>query len=171
MYSNIMQAYHISLMCLISSGINSLPVTLAQICKNSNTKIIKNSSMSEKALKPKESSRLIMHASENYIIVNDAMHIVMQRYAIACKLGYIYIGFNITDYESDHFATNLLAPLCILRNLNIQNPNRIADVCSIPQTVARYQSRQLKKHISQESNPIESLVCKQFHKFISNYNT
>lgn len=158
-------------MCLLSCGAYELPVGLSQICKYSHTKIIKNSSVHTKLLHSNETCKLIMKSTDNYIVIDDSIPISTQRYMISCKLGYVYIGFNIPEYKAEHFAANLLAPICVLSKMNIYNWNTIAHTCNIPKTVARYQLSQLSDYRTHELSQIECLLCKRFRKFLNMYNT
>ena len=182
---------------LIKHEISSLPVNLSKICKAEHIRLFSY----------KEGARLIQKLQlEEHMVDNDAFSIgrvifyddkkiiARRRFSIAHEMGHIFLHscqeatvYNREPMPSDDppeaeaniFASRLLAPLCVLHYLNVQNAKDISQLCNMSMTAAQIRfkrlseirerdkaSRATKGHGCFLLSPYERAVYKQFTAFI-----
>lgn len=182
-YGKYKNARNASWQCIIDYNINSLPVKASQIAKKSDITIIKNSQAD--FLQQGKSGATVLQDEKFYIIYNDEESVSRCRFTIAHELGHIFLGHlmtNKTKYrtfaiqddtesEANVFARDLLAPACVLHELNLLNADDIARVCNISLEAARYRSnrmQELEKRNAWYLHPLERQVYEQFKNYIEN---
>ncbi len=183
---------------LVATDITNLPVNINHICKDSGIRMIKYSSLiyplfdnyklTESVATIASSFSMNIH-NKPFIFYDDAQkNIKITRFAIAHELGHILLKHNelgiISAFDLDNptfsrgeksadaFATYLLAPSCILRQLEIHTPDDIVNICNIPYQYVFEKSKYMKqlcKHNIFLDYDLEYKVCMQFSEFIQKY--
>ncbi len=121
-----------------------------------------------------------------------------RRFALAHELGHIILGhektavrpgvrafrsnenagdliedpLDISDYAADIFAIRLLAPACVLHEMHIDRPGRIAALCGLPPKAAALRGERMELLNARNaffSHPLERQVRDQFLPFIRGY--
>lgn len=108
------------------------------------------------------------------------------RFTVAHELGHIILGHlehqpyttrNREPQRDDHpieqmanvFASRLLAPACVLHDLNALTPERISELCDISLAAARFRAERmeaLEKRQAFGISPLERRIRKQFREFV-----
>ena len=107
-----------------------------------------------------------------YIIVDDFNHITVQRYSIAHEIGHILLGKDISEYEAERFAINILAPACVLWGLNLHTAKDISELCNISMKSAQIRAKRMEILYSRNkflTSPLERQVFEQFFDFIKQH--
>lgn len=182
-YGKYKGARNASWQCILDYNINKLPVIVTDIIKKSeNIRLFQNSIVNK--LQIGESGKTIFHDNIFEIIYCDSEPSYRCRFTIAHELGHIFLGhliintpiyrtFAIRDdleSEANVFARDLLAPACVLHELNALNANEIADLCNISISSAKYRAERmaiLEKRNAWYFHPLERKVYKQFESFIN----
>lgn len=76
---------------------------------------------------------------------------------------------DISDYAADIFAIRLLAPACVLHEMHIDQPGRIAALCGMPPKAAALRGERMELLNARNaffSHPLERQVRDQFLPFI-----
>ncbi len=180
-YKNVRNA---SWQAFIDFNITALPVSVNAIAKLLGIKVIKNSEVHE--LKKGERG-FTMEANGNwYIVFDDTESVPVCRFTVAHELGHILLGHTMyqkkkyrtftfrddEEQEADMFAVRLLAPACVLHELQAFNANEIAKLCNISITSAGFRAERmalLEKRNKWYLHPLERKVYKNFEKYIKNY--
>lgn len=179
-YGQYKNARNASWQCLIDYKINSLPVKVSWIVKQSNIALLKNSAVN--LLSKNESGTTLMQNDKFYIIYADEQSPQRCRFTIAHELGHIFLGhlFNKngkgflttddTESSANVFARDLLAPACVLHELRVLTAPEISQLCNISLEAATYRAERMKELERRNSfykHPLERKVVKQFTDFIS----
>lgn len=168
----------------IDYNITELPVSVNQLAKQLDIKIIKNSDIHE--LKKGERGITIEIDGKPYIVFDDAEPVPVCRFTVAHELGHILLGHMMTqivkyrtfadrneiERSADMFAIRLLAPACVLHELQALTADDISKLCNISITSARFRAERmqvLEKRNKWYSHPLERQVYKQFEKFIKTH--
>lgn len=166
---------------IIDFNINSLPVALSDITDKLGIKILNNSDVNE--LKVGERGVTLRFGNDWYIVVNDAEPVPIRRFTIAHELGHILLGHMLIDkakyrtfkvrnpeeQEADMFAARLLAPACVLHELQALSAEQIAEVCNVSISAARVRSERmaiLEARNKYYLHPLERKVREQFADYI-----
>lgn len=174
-------ARNASWQCLIDFNVNELPVRVSAIAKSAGIAVIKNSDA--KMLKESESGITIVQNGKFHIIYNDTENSKRCRFTIAHELGHIFLGHlmvntpqyrtfkiqNDTESQANVFARDLLAPACILHELQALSPTDISKLCNISLDSATYRAermRELELRNAWYLHPLEREVRQQFDEFI-----
>ena len=183
-YGKYKNARNASWQCILDYNISQLPVIVTDIIHQSdNIRLFKNSDIN--LLKPEESGKTIYHNGIFEIVYRDTELSYRCRFTIAHELGHVFLGhlmFKTTKYrtfviqdetesEANVFARNLLAPACVLHELQVLNPHDIAQLCNISLQSAEYRSQrieELEKRNKWYTHPLERQVYSQFEDFINN---
>lgn len=105
------------------------------------------------------------------------------RFALAHNLGHFVLGHPMDpvhcsgglseapiseeDKQANEFAQTLLAPLCVLSELNLLTPDLIRRTCNLPHEFAVCRARQLETYIEQhEYNSLEEQLLNQFSEYM-----
>lgn len=109
------------------------------------------------------------------------------RFTIAHELGHIFLGhllINTTAYRTfavrddnesaaNVFARDLLAPACVLHELNVLSAKDISKLCNISLEAATYRAKRMHELEIRNTwylSPLERQVYKQFERFIKDKN-
>lgn len=167
--------------CLIDFKVNTLPVKLSDIAKAADIAILRNSKVN--FLNSGQSGKTILQNNRFYIIYNDTEPLRRCRFTIAHELGHIFLGHllvntqqyrtfsinNDTESQANVFARDLLAPACVLHELNVLNAEEIAELCNISMEAAGYRAQRMKTLEQRNAwylSDLERQVYKQFEDFI-----
>lgn len=166
--------------CLIDYKINSFPVKVSQIVRQAGIVLLKNSAVN--LLSENESGTTLLQRGKLYIIYDDEQSPQRCRFTVAHELGHIFLGhmFNsngngfLTEDDAEHsanvFARDLLAPACVLHELQILSAVEISQLCNISFEAATYRAKRmqdLEKRNAFYMHPLEQKVIKQFNQFIN----
>lgn len=182
-YKNVRNA---SWQAFIDFGIDKLPVSVNVIAKMLDIKVIKNSDIHE--LKKGERGVTMEINGKWYIVFDDNEPVPVCRFTVAHELGHILLGHTMyqkkkyrtfvfrdeEEQEADMFAVRLLAPACVLHELQVLNSNDIAQLCNISLQSAMYRAermKELEKRNKWYTHPLEQQVYNQFEKFINSKNS
>lgn len=144
---------------LIKNKISSLPISVEKICKSEHVRLFTY----REGTKIIEQLSLESHTKGNdafsfsqIIFYDDQTSLARQRFSIAHELGHIILhqptyptvlnreispNDDPMEAEANVFASQLLAPMCVIHFLNVNTPQEIAELCQISRTAAeiRYQ--------------------------------
>jgi Zn-dependent peptidase ImmA (M78 family) len=166
---------------LIDFNVNELPVRVSAIAKSTGIVVIKNSDAN--MLKEGESGITIVQNSKFHIIYNDTESSKRCRFTIAHELGHIFLGHllintpqyrtfkiqNDTESQANVFARDLLAPACVLHELQALSAADISKICNISLDSATFRAERMKELELRNAwylHPLEREVRQQFDKFI-----
>lgn len=179
-YGQYKNARNASWQCLIDYKINSLPVKVSWIVKQSNIALLKNSAVN--LLSKNESGTTLIQNDKFYIIYADGQSHQRCRFTIAHELGHIFLGHlfnkngkgflttNDTESSANVFARDLLAPACVLHELQVLTAPEISQLCNISLEAATYRAERMKELERRNAfylHPLEKQVKKQFAEFIN----
>ncbi len=165
---------------LADNEISYLPVDVIKIACRNGIKVIRNVEVN--VLKSNQAGLCALKNGKWYIVYDETMSNEEKRYTIAHELGHIFLG-HPKNYEAngeydykkelaaDSFATKLLTPLCILKELEVTQSSEIQKLCDVPFWVAAGRIRRLKliqKRNMFYTSPFEMMVRARFDKFIKN---
>ena len=167
--------------CLLDFNVCSLPVVVSDIAKAADIVVLKDSDAN--VLKDSQSGMTIVQNKKFYIVYKDSESSRRCRFTIAHELGHIFLGHllintptyrtfiirNDTESAANVFARDILAPACVLHELQITEAADIAKLCNISLEAAGYREkrmRELEKRNAWYMHPLEREVRKQFGKFI-----
>ena len=177
-YKNIRNA---AWQCLIDYHIIELPVKISEVAKKAGVSILKNSKAHE--LKENESGKAILQNGRFYIVYNDFEIPARCRFTIAHELAHIFLGHVLVDevryrtFEkrdedeeaAEIFAIRLLAPACVLHELQTFSPEQIQQLCNISYSAASNRAERMKILEARNKyylHPLERQVKQQFEQFI-----
>lgn len=179
-YGQYKNARNASWQCLIDYNIDSLPVKVSRIAKQTDIVLLKNSAVN--LLHQNESGTTLMQNDKLYIVYADEQSPQRCRFTIAHELGHIFLGhlfkadgngFLITDdaeHSANVFARDLLAPACVLHELHATNAAAIANLCNISFDAATYRAERMSELERRDAfylHPLERQVKEQFANFIN----
>lgn len=181
-YGKYKNARNASWQCILDFKINKLPVMITDIIKKSNNiKLLKNSDID--ILADGESGKTICENDCFFIIYKDTENSKRCRFTIAHELGHIFLGHllintpqyrtfkiqNDTESQANVFARDLLAPACVLHELQVLSAAEISKLCNISLEAATYRAERMKELENKNAwylHPLEEQVYKQFESFI-----
>lgn len=166
----------------ISDGIKEMGISLAPYSK-SETFL---AGLGLAGLMEETDGLSVRRGGEYYIFYRGDMIPGRIRFTVAHELGHIVLGHldHATHTTRNHepragdtpieqaanvFASRLLAPACVLHDLNALTPERISELCDISLTAARFRADRmgvLEKRDAFGMSPLEREVRKQFRGFI-----
>ena len=180
-YKNISQS---AWKCLADFNITSLPVDVLKIARAAGIRVIKNSSVYD--LMPNEHGKSYFNGYCWTIIYNDADPVEVCRFTIAHELGHFFLGHDLTysrfnnvrnfgskpkeEEQADAFAARLLAPACVLNELDVCCADDIVKYCRVPVSVAKKRYARMKTLYKRNmflTAPAEKNVYDNFSKYIS----
>ncbi len=170
--------------CLIDNNIDSLPVDVLKIARQSNIDVKKNSRI--KILLPDEYAKAFYNGEKWIIVYNDRNDVPISRFAIAHELGHILLGHVKTyakyatiedigikpkaENQADTFALRLLCPACILMELDLRTPEGISTFCRVPTHWTQKRSDRMKELYKRNkffTNNLEIEIHKNFNIYLS----
>lgn len=171
---------------LLDFNITKLPVSVNNIAKQLGIKVIKNSDIHE--LQNRERGVTILKNEHWYIVFDDTESVPVCRFTVAHELGHILLGHilvsgtkyrtfakrNEEEQEADMFAARLLAPACVLHELQAINAEQIAKICNISISAAEVRAERmaiLEARNKYYLHPLERQVKQQFEQFIEEYRS
>lgn len=179
-YGQYKNARNASWQCLIDYKVNSLPVKVSRIAKQADITLLRNSVVN--LLTQNESGTTLMQNDKLYIVYADEQSPQRCRFTIAHELGHIFLGhlfrkngygFVTTDdaeHSANVFARDLLAPACVLHELQALTSAAIANLCDISFEAATYRAErmaELERRNAFYLHPLERQVKEQFAEFIN----
>ena len=157
---------------LLEYGVTSLPLDLKRITSEMGVKVQRDNAG---VLMPNELGITVNTHGSFHIIVRDTP-IQKKRYTIAHEIGHIVLGHTeisenpyIDEYAAERFATDILAPACVLWGLNVHSAEDISRICNISITSARIRAKRMSvlyKRGKFLTSPLEKEVYEQFSDFI-----
>lgn len=171
-------------------GINQLPININPICRMLNIQV-KMCNMNGSGY------TATLRKNEHVIFINKNESKGRQRFTCAHELGHILLKHtnaigklyrdpqkedNLDERDANVFASRLLAPAIILRDINATNAPQIAKICKISIQAAEFRAERLKLLLEREQiflkrynkscfglSPLERRVESQFKEFIEAY--
>lgn len=178
---------------LLDSGVDRLPVSINSICKmvgvklHAYTKAQRLLRQSELDFAAQQTDGFCLHLiGEYHIFFDDTLPVSRQRFTIAHELGHITLGHiqegertiinrepssldAPEEIQANQFAARLLAPACVLHELRVFSPDRIAELCNISSAAAQIRAARmevLEKRGKFYLSPLERAVREQFSDYI-----
>ncbi len=172
--------------CLLNFNVCTLPVVVSEIARAVDIVVLKDSDAN--ILKENQSGMTVVQNRKFYIVYKDSENSRRCRFTIAHELGHIFLGHllintptyrtfivrNDTESAANVFARDLLAPACVLHELQITDAESIAKLCNISLEAAGYREKRMRELENRNAwymHPLESEVRKQFGKFIEKNKT
>lgn len=181
-YGKYKNARNASWQCILDFNVNKLPVIVTDIIKKSeNIRLFKDSDVH--MLEEGESGKTILHNGFFEIVYRDTEPSYRCRFTISHELGHIFLGhllintpvyrtFAIRDdleSSANVFARDLLAPACVLHELQATTAEQIAKICNISMQAAKNRAERMQVLEARNKyylHPLEQQVRKQFENYI-----
>lgn len=190
-YSDYKKARDLAWKILIQFKISSLPVNISDICHNAgvriytyreNQELIKSYKFSCHARNNDGFSTMI---NKHYVIFYNDTIVPYGRtkFTLAHELGHILLG-HITDNgvatrwnndeeappdpqetAANQFAARLLAPACVLYELNVQTISELMSLTGLSYTAADYRLKRLNELRERNKFYMSGLECQVRHQF------
>lgn len=177
---------------ILDTGIRNLPVKIVRVCNSFNIKV--------KGCNMESSGKTALSPDGGYIIlINSREPPKRQRFTCAHELGHILLGHvdelgkayrdpqtddNPYERDANIFASRLLAPAIILKDIGAFTAEDISRVCDISMEAARFRAERLNLLMKREQefmktknrscfgiSRYEREVEKQFTEFIVKFNS
>lgn len=148
---------------LAKCKISSLPVNVGAICRGEHIRLVTYREGAELM----ERLQLRGHTIGNdafslkrLIFYDDTKPVARQRFSVAHEIGHVLLhcpsgatvynremspNDNPLESEANVFASRLLAPLCVLHELNVQSAEEIAELCQISMIAAEIRFERLQR--------------------------
>jgi len=186
-YGKYKDARNASWQCILDFNVNKLPVIVTDIIKKSeNIRLFKDSDVH--MLEEGESGKTILHNGFFEIVYRDTEPSYRCRFTISHELGHIFLGHLLIntpvyrtfavrdDLESSAnvFARDLLAPACVLHELQATTAEQIAKICNISMQAAKNRAERMQVLEARNKyylHPLERQVRQQFEQFIEEYRS
>ena len=187
---------------ILDMGFTKLPIKVSAICRKLGIqvrsyekakKLLKRHQLEHKTL---EIDGFTLGIDGRYtILFNEHCSIQRNRFTVAHELGHILLGHvpkdgihitainrepsskdNPLEQQANVFASRLMAPLCVLKSLRINDVKDIAKLCDISETAAQFRFNRLKLINEREQHkscyglsPLEREVLEQFRPYIESH--
>ena len=170
--------------CLIQSEIDSFPVDVLKITRKAGIRVVKNSLVND--LMPNEDAKSYFNGQAWIVIYNDKNPVPVSRFAIAHELGHFFLGHDLThsryecaqkfgskpkaEEQADAFAMRLLAPACVIKELDLYTAEEIAQYCGIPLDMAKTRANRMKILYKRDmffTDPLEAEVYESFRAYVN----
>ena len=147
---------------LAKCKISSLPVNVGEICRKEHVRLVTYREGAELIERLQLGGHTIGNDAfslKRLIFYDDTKPVTRQRFSVAHELGHglLHSPSGATVYnremssnddplesEANVFASRLLAPLCVLHELNVQSAKEIADLCRISMIAAEIRFERLQ---------------------------
>lgn len=184
-YGKYKSARNASWQCILDFSIDKLPVMVTDIIKKSDDiRLYKDSDVH--ILEDNESGKTMHYNNLFEIVYRDTEPSYRCRFTVAHELGHIFLGHLMTNTfayrtfaSSDNnesaanvFARDLLAPACVLHELQALTPEQIAKLCNISISAAKVRAERMQVLEARNKfylHPLERQVYKQFKQYIKEY--
>lgn len=179
-YGQYQNARDASWLCLIHHGVQSLPVSMSKLLRESGVPIGRYCDNAAK-LRHIGLDRLMVndgftirdHAGKLFVYYNEQCSPQRTRFTLAHELGHIVLGhltagdFGVqysprnneplevrdpAEREANVFASRLLAPACVLWRLGIHRAEDIAQLCQISTTAAQFRAERMDRLYQREAD-------------------
>lgn len=176
---------------ILDTGIRNLPVKIVRVCNSFNIKV--------KGCNMESSGKTALSPDGGYmILINSREPPKRQRFTCAHELGHILLGHvdelgkayrdphkedNPHETDANIFASRLLAPSIVLRDIGAFTANDISRIFDISIEAARFRAKRLELLMKREEKYLETRnrscfgisryereVEKQFREFIEKFN-
>lgn len=179
-YKKYKESRNLAWKILIDCKVGQLPVKVSEICRQLGIDVKLWDGP------PNVGGRAVMVGSKPIILVNKNDNVPRQRFSTAHELGHILLGHvgkydlvnrepapndNPIEQAANVFASRLLAPACVLKELQVQSAKEIAEICQISQTAAEYRYIRYRELLTRDKfylSQLERKVYKRFRKYIKN---
>lgn len=163
---------------LLNEGVTELPVKVVSLCKQMGIRVTYYKPVDE------GDGYSTIWMGRPRIFVSRGCSPERQRFTVAHELGHILLGHvgeyelvnrephpgdNPIEQEANVFASRLLAPACVLRELEAWEPEAIAKLCAISYQSASFRAERMAKTRNRGmylTSPLEREVHNQFDAFI-----
>lgn len=173
---------------LLVNNINTLPVMLFDLCETNQIRLYRDPS--NEYLKADQHGISYVKDNSYHILTNGSDPLNEQRFTIAHELGHIFMEHNMTnnqygrnygvrvkpqtsdEYQAERFATNILAPACVLWMAGITKAEDIAEVCRIPYEYAKWRAariHELDKRNKFGTSQLEVNVINMFAPYVKDF--
>lgn len=196
-YKKYQKARNLSWEIILKYNISSLPVSILDLCKDIGIKVYSYQTadklirMLDLSKYLKDNDGLSIKLNDTYIILydNTIEPFARRRFTVSHEMGHILQGHlegahNIMQWNKDGdepneyeavanvFASRLLAPACVLKELDISTVEELVSLTGLSYTAAEIRLKRLNE-VKQRNkfylSPQEKKVYKQFEEFINNY--
>ena len=167
----------------IDLRICSLPVDVKKLADDAGVHLVKDS---DAEVLRGEYGRVFYNGKNWIIVYNDSLPYHICRYTIAHELGHVFLQHQLTkkkyksmgngiykakrsELHADYFADRLLCPACVLWALELDTPEKIAELCAVDMDVAKRRLKrleELKKRNRFLTDPLEKELYENFLPFI-----
>lgn len=193
---------------ILDMGFTELPIKVSAICRKLGIEIRSYEKAKELLERHQLENKILeidgftLGIDGRYtILFNEHCSIQRNRFTVAHELGHILLGHipkngmhitainrepsskdNPLEQQANVFASRLLAPVCILRELQVTEVHEIAELCDISMTAAQYRFNRLSKLNDREQrfikergkscyglSPLEGEVVYQFRLYIESH--
>jgi Zn-dependent peptidase ImmA (M78 family) len=167
---------------LIDNHITTLPLDITQVIHHYDIILRKNSLVH--LLSESESGKTVVKDDIWVIVYDDALEHDHKRFTVSHELGHILLGHPLTpdksirtfdrskprvESEADMFASRLLAPACVLKELGVGTIEDIIQLSKVSYPVAKERLKRLQLLRERDkfySDPLEKKLYTQFESFI-----
>ncbi|GHV35239.1 hypothetical protein FACS18949_12790 [Clostridia bacterium] len=176
---------------LINGGVSAFPFDIVRIAIDNGITILKDKDV--KQLRDGEAAAVFYDGAEWFVVYDETIPSrEYKRHVLAHELGrkalnqpmfagfpsstihraakrkYAKIDIPVEEKEAEAFARHLLAPLVILRGLNITDSRDIARISQIPIEIAEQQAEVLEHYnlCNVDLTPLERQLYEQFKPWI-----
>lgn len=169
---------------LIKNNVTFYPLDLHEILKQNNWKVTTYKQYScshhvelEELYKISTDGFTKVDENDDYVIVvNDINNRWRNRFTIAHEIGHIILHKTFKESsrlekEANMFAARILMPMLLIKELNIQTSENLAEICDVSIEAASYRMKRYNEIKGRErfyTNPFEIALYKQLKPFIEN---
>lgn len=161
-----------------------LPINLVQIIKNNNWLLSAYESNNGKYIlnlikeKPIEDALTYEYKGFIFILYNSLLTKQRIRFAVAHEIGHIVMQHRVRyiknyEQEANMFAARLLMPMAIIKELNIQSPEELAQTFEVSLQSATYRFERYQMLVERNkffTSPLEQKVLNKYKQTKGKFN-